>query len=134
MSFTPEFIRNIKEWVVRQKEVLKRAKESIDKLKDADRLELLMASQTACHVIEETLKGFLNWFKSPNVTTVMPKEMLKEVQEKLWNLMIEFLELDIEHTSKFLEYITKEKVTTIPALLLTKPSEEEERRLSYYHS
>jgi hypothetical protein len=123
MAFQPEFLANIHAWVESQKKLLELAKQSLENLKDADRLTLLTASRTACYHISRTIKGFDNWLNNPAITTVMPKEMLKEVQEKLWKIMLEIIEFDIKHTSQFLDYITKEKIIAIPSLLI--PKEEE---------
>jgi hypothetical protein len=123
MAFQPEFFVNLYDWVEKQKKLLELAKQSLENLKDADRLTLLTSSRTACYHISRTLKGFDNWLNNPAITTVMPKEMLKEIQEKLWDIMLKIIEFDIKHTSQFLDYITKEKITTIPSLLI--PKEEE---------
>jgi hypothetical protein len=123
MAFQPEFLANTHAWVESQKKLLELAKQSLENLKDADRLTLLTASKTACYHISRTIKGFDNWLNNPAITTVMPKEMLKEVQEKLWKIMLEIIEFDIKHTSQFLDYITKEKIIAIPSLLI--PKEEE---------
>jgi hypothetical protein len=123
MAFQPEFFVNIHDWVEKQKKLLELIKQSLENLKDADRLTLLTASRTACYHISRTIKGFDNWLNNPAITTVMPKEMLKEIQEKLWDIMMKIIEFDIKHTSQFLDYITKEKITTIPSLLI--PKEEE---------
>jgi hypothetical protein len=125
MAYHPEFLANLYNWVEQQKKLLELIKQSLENLKDADRLTLLTASRTACYHISRTIKGFDNWLNNPAITTVMPKEMLKEIQEKLWDIMMKIIEFDIKHTSQFLDYITKEKITAIPSLLI--PKEEEER-------
>jgi hypothetical protein len=75
--------------------------------------------------IEGTIKGFENWLNNPAITTIMPQSMLKEIQEKIWKIMIELIEFDAKHTSDFLNYIKdKEKISTIPSLLLREEKEE----------
>ncbi|MDT7864960.1 MAG: DUF2153 family protein [Thermoproteota archaeon] len=125
MTFSAAFMRSMQEWVEEQKRILELAKKSMDSFKDADRLALLIAARTACQHISRTIKGFENWLNNPAITTVMPQSMLKEIQEKIWKIMIELIEFDAKHTSDFLNYIKdKEKISTIPSLLLREEREE----------
>ena len=115
-AFGPGFIRSMSEWVEEQKVLLKLAKKA--EFKDADRLTLMLAARTACNHIMRTIKGFDNWLQNPAIVSVMPEEMLREVQSKLWDIMLRLIEFDVKHTSEFVEYVSKKGGEEIPRLLM----------------
>jgi hypothetical protein len=117
LSVNYGFIRHILEWVEEQKKVLELARASLEKLENADRLTLLTASRQAIFIIQRTLKGFENWLNSPTITTIMPEEMLKEVQKNLWDLMFKIVEFDIKHSSEYVEKLKEGKISTYPLLM-----------------
>jgi hypothetical protein len=117
LSINFGFIRHILEWVEEQKKLLELARASLEKLENADRLTLLTASRQAIFIIQRTLKGFENWLTSPTITTIMPEEMLKEVQKTLWDLMFKIVEFDIKHSSEYIEKLKEGKISTYPLLI-----------------
>jgi len=76
-------------------------------LRDADRLELILASRMAFRHMIRTLEAFDRWLQDPFIVGHMPREMLEDVQRKAWDLLKQLLELDINHTSQFKEYFAK---------------------------
>jgi hypothetical protein len=117
LSINYGFVRHILEWVEEQKKVLELARASLEKLENADRLTLLTAARQAIYIIQRTLKGFENWLTSPTITTIMPEEMLKEVQKNLWDLMFKIVEFDIKHSSEYVEKLKEGKISTYPLLM-----------------
>lgn len=121
----PPIIQNIESWVNSQKKFLEYVKKSESELEAADRLSLIIAARAACSQIARTIKGFDAWLQNPLIIGLMPLEMVKEVQEKLWSIMKIITEFDIQHTEKYGEYLKKviEQGKVIPPL----PLEEEEQ-------
>ena len=76
-------------------------------MRDADRLELILASRMAFRHMIRTLEAFDRWLQDPFIVGHMPREMLEDVQRKAWDLLKQLLELDINHTSQFKEYFAK---------------------------
>jgi len=101
------FVSNLDQWVEAQKLVLSSALKVEDQLKDADRLELILATRMAFRHMIRTLEAFDRWLQDPFIVGHMPREMLEEVQRKAWDLLKQLLELDISHTSQFKEYFAK---------------------------
>lgn len=124
MAFSTAFIRSMQEWVEEQKKILDVAKKNLESFKNADRLTLLIASRTACQHISRTIKGFENWLQNPAIISLMPQDMLKEIHEKIWKLMIELVEFDAKHTNEFLLFVKNQEKITIPSLLLKEEKEE----------
>jgi|ECHnycMinimDraft_1075156.scaffolds.fasta_scaffold00029_25 hypothetical protein len=124
MAFSQAFIRSMQEWVTEQKKVLELARKNMDSFKNADRLTLLIASRTACQHISRTIKGFENWLQNPAIITVMPKEMLQEIHEKIWKIMIELIEFDAKHTGDFLEFLKDKEKVDVSSLLIREEKED----------
>ncbi len=101
------FLPNLDAWVRKQKEVLASFKKAEEKLKEADRLDLIVLSRAAFQHMIRTLSAFDQWLQEPFVISHMPKEMLLDVWETVRKLLYELLELDIRHTSGFKEYVEK---------------------------
>ncbi|MDT7891811.1 MAG: DUF2153 family protein [Thermoproteota archaeon] len=120
MAFNETFVRSMQDWVNEQKKILEIAVKSFESknYKEADRLNLLLASRTACQHISRTIKGFENWLQNPAIISVMPKEMLEEIYVKIWKLMIELIEFDIKHTSDFLNHVKDKQKLDISSLLI----------------
>ncbi|MEM2136804.1 MAG: DUF2153 family protein [Candidatus Methanomethylicia archaeon] len=120
----PAIIQNIESWVDSQKKFLDYVKKSEKELDGADRLSLVIASRAACSQITRTIKGFDAWLQNPLIIGLMPPEMLKEIQEKLWSIMMQLTEFDVQHTQKYGDYLKKviEQGKSIPLI----PMEEEE--------
>jgi len=125
----PDMIKRLELWIEDQKRFLEYTKISLKELEKADRLTLMIAARTACSQIIRTIKGFDGWLQNPLVIGLMPYEMLKEIQEKLWKIMFEITNFDIKHTSEYKEYL--KKVISEKKILPPIPPREEERRMSY---
>jgi len=127
MSLTSSFLGNLDEWVKMQKKMLETVKKVEEELKNSDRLDLIVATRTAFQHIMKTIKAFDQWLQDPIIISHMPREYLVEVQERVWRILEELLELDIEHTSKFKEHMEKLiREGKVNPLLWAKPSESEE--------
>ena len=127
MSLTGSFLGNLDEWVKMQKKMLETVKKVEEELKKSDRLDLIVATRTAFQHIMKTIKAFDQWLQDPIIISHMPREYLVEVQERIWRILEELLELDIEHTSKFKEHMEKLiREGKVNPLLWAKPSESEE--------
>lgn len=127
------FLGHLEEWVKMQKRMLEALHQAEEQLKKGDRLSLVIASRTAFQHMIKTLKAFDQWLQDPLIVNHMPEDMLREVQEKSWELLRRLLELDIKHTSEFRELMNKlVKEGKISPLLWSVPSrrEEEPRRPS----
>jgi hypothetical protein len=101
------FVSNLDQWVEAQKLVLSSVLRVEGQLRDADRLELILASRMAFRHMIRTLEAFDRWLQDPFIVGHMPREMLEDVQRKAWDLLKQLLELDINHTSQFKEYFAK---------------------------
>jgi len=120
------FFGNLEEWVKMQKSMLETMRKVDAMLKNADRLDLIVASRTAFQHIMRTIRAFDQWLQDPLIISHMPKEFLVEVRERIWKILEELLLLDIEHTSKVKEHLEKlMKEGKINPLLWSRPSEEE---------
>ena len=120
------FFGNLEEWVKMQKSMLETMRKVDARLKNADRLDLIVASRTAFQHIMRTIRAFDQWLQDPLIISHMPKEFLVEVRERIWKILEELLLLDIEHTSKVKEHLEKlMKEGKINPLLWSRPSEEE---------
>ncbi|HIQ04008.1 MAG TPA: DUF2153 domain-containing protein [Desulfurococcales archaeon] len=116
------FYGHLTEWVKMQKKILETIEKVREELKDADRLSLIIATRTAFQHIMRTIKAFDQWLQDPFVINHMPREMILEVQERVWKILKDILELDIKHTSEFRDYISKlAKEGKLSPLLWAKP-------------
>ncbi|MEM0084615.1 MAG: DUF2153 family protein [Candidatus Methanomethylicia archaeon] len=129
----PPIIQNIESWVNSQKRFLEYVKKSEGELEAADRLSLIIAARAACSQIARTIKGFDAWLQNPLIIGLMPLEMVKEVQEKLWSIMKIITEFDIQHTEKYGEYLKKviEQGKIIPPLPLEEEEQQPQQQLTY---
>ncbi|MCX8168805.1 MAG: DUF2153 domain-containing protein [Candidatus Methanomethylicia archaeon] len=129
----PAIIQNIESWIDSQKKFLDYIKKSERDLDGADRLSLVIASRAACSQIARTIKGFDAWLQNPLIIGLMPLEMIKEIQERLWFIMKQLTEFDITHTEKYGEYLKKvlEQGKTIPPIPMEEEEEKERQQLTY---
>jgi hypothetical protein len=104
---TRVFLANLDQWVETQKTVLASMLKVEEQLKEADRLELILATRMAFRHMIRTLEAFDRWLQDPFIVGHMPREMLEEVQRRAWELLKQLLELDIEHTSQFRDHVAK---------------------------
>lgn len=107
LGVTRAFLANLEQWVEVQKAVLASMVKAGDQFKEADRLELILAARAAFKHMIRTLEAFDKWLQDPFIIAHMPREMLEGVQRESWDIMKRLLELDIEHTTQFKEYVGK---------------------------
>ncbi|MCS7139218.1 MAG: DUF2153 domain-containing protein [Candidatus Nezhaarchaeota archaeon] len=127
------FIKSLTEWVESQKKILEGTKDALKDLEQADRLMLILAARSACYHIARTIRGFDSWLQNPMVIGLMPAEMAKEVQQKLYEIMFMLMEFDVKHTSDFVELLSKMmEEGKLPKILFERVERKEEaRRLPY---
>ncbi|MEM4535343.1 MAG: DUF2153 family protein, partial [Desulfurococcaceae archaeon] len=101
------FYENLESWVKKQLEVKSLFMKAEEAYREADRLTLITLSRLAFQHMERTIEAFDNWLKDPLITTHMPREMLVDLWEKLRQIFYLLIDLDVEHTSKFSEYLRK---------------------------
>lgn len=135
MMYQPDraFIKSLTEWVESQKKILEGTKDALKDLEQADRLMLILAARSACYHIARTIRGFDSWLQNPMVIGLMPAEMAKEVQQKLYEIMFMLMEFDVKHTSDFVELLSKMmEEGKLPKILFERVERKEEaRRLPY---
>ncbi len=102
-----DFFPNLDAWINRQKEVKESFMKAEENYTDADRLELILLSRQAFQHMIRTIEAFDQWLQEPMVIAHMPREMLVELWSQLREIFYKLLDLDINHTSKFQEYIRK---------------------------
>lgn len=101
------FVSHLAEWVKLQKTLLETVKKLNDNIKKGDRLTLIIATRTAFQHMMRTIKAFDQWLQDPFIIEHMPRDMLEEVWNNIFDIMLKLLELDIKHTSQFKELILK---------------------------
>jgi len=101
------FASHLTEWVKLQKTLLETVKKLNDSIKKGDRLTLIIATRTAFQHIMRTIKAFDQWLQDPFIIEHMPREMLEEVWNNIFDILLKLLELDIKHTSQFRDLIIK---------------------------
>lgn len=111
-------ISRLENWVRDQKRFMSELEKFGEHINQQDRLALLLSAQAMLYYIERTLKDFESWLSNPLITSIMPVEILKELEERLRKIAIEFIKLDIEHTSKYTEMLRKlEHENIVPEIL-----------------
>jgi len=112
-------IRRLEKWVADQKRFVTELERYGEYISGSeDRLSLLYSAQAMLMYIERTLKDFESWLNNPVITSIMPTELLKELEERLRKIVIEFVKLDIDHTSKYTELLKKlSSEQTVPEIL-----------------
>lgn len=127
------FVSHLAEWVKLQKTLLETVKKLNDNIKKGDRLTLIIATRTAFQHIMRTIKAFDQWLQDPFIIEHMPREMLEEVWNNIFDIMLKLLELDIKHTSQFRELILKlAKEDKLNPLLWPKEKRGIERKPTLY--
>lgn len=129
----PPFLRHLLEWVEEQKRILETLRKSEKDLEKADRLMRILAARVACYHISRTIKGFESWLQNPLIIGVMPEEMVKEMQQKLWEIMYMLIEYDIKHTKEYHDFLKKaiEEQKLPPLLFQVREERRREPRLPY---
>ncbi|WP_440059842.1 DUF2153 domain-containing protein [Thermogladius sp. 4427co] len=125
-----DLFSNLESWVKRQIEVKESFKKAESDYKEADRLALILLSRMAFQHMMRTIEAFDQWLKDPAITAHMPREMLVELWEKLRPIFYGLIDLDIEHTSKYSEYLKKLSTEgKLNPLLFWEKGEKEHKRI-----
>lgn len=126
------FVKNLENWVDRQKKIKEMFERAEKEYTEADRLMLITMSRLAFQQMNRTIEAFDQWLKDPMITSHMPREMLIELWSKLREILYGLIDLDIEHTQKFAEHFKKLIETDNVNPLFQVSSEEKEagRRLT----
>jgi len=126
------FYENLELWVKKQEEVKGLFGKAEEEYERADRLTLITLARLAFHQMERTIEAFDNWLKDPMITVHMPREMLVELWTRLRKVLYELIDIDIEHTKKFAEYLkeleTKGLINPLFTARLTSEEEKRQRR------
>ncbi|AFZ70866.1 hypothetical protein Calag_1144 [Caldisphaera lagunensis DSM 15908] len=106
-----EFLKNLDRWISMQQAVLDTFKENYPKVRDSDRLDIIVNTRIAFNHMIRTLKAFDDWLQDPFITTNAPKELLLQVWDRTINILQQLILMDIEHTSsmrKMLDELSRE--------------------------
>ncbi|MGC8566326.1 MAG: DUF2153 family protein [Caldisphaera sp.] len=106
-----DFLKNLDRWITMQQAVLDSFKESYPKVRDSDRLDIIIHTRIAFNHIIRTLKAFDDWLQDPFITTNAPKDLLIQVWDQTINVLQEILKMDIGHTTqmrKTIDELSKE--------------------------
>ncbi|MCX8195715.1 MAG: DUF2153 domain-containing protein [Acidilobaceae archaeon] len=93
------FSRNLEEWIARQKMMLETLKNADARVRNSDRLEIIIHTRLVFDYMIKTLKAFDNWLQDPFISSNIPRDLLLEVWSTSLELAEELLKLDIKHTS-----------------------------------
>ena len=102
-----DFLKSLERWVALQKVVLDNFKSVSDKVKDSDRLEIIIHTRIAFNHMIKTLKAFDDWLQDPFITSNIPRDELMKIWDRTLSLLEALLKMDIEHTSFVKESIEK---------------------------
>ena len=94
-----DFLGNLDRWVQLQKLMLDNFKKIDSKVRDSDRLDIIIYTRIAFNHMIKTLKAFDDWLQDPFITSNIPREALLEVWETTMKIFEMLLQLDIKHTS-----------------------------------
>lgn len=112
------FLRNLDSWVEDQRRALEIIRKYRESLESRDRLEMVLTLRFICQRMLKTVKGFDTWLHSPFIVGPMPLEVIREVREKLLNIMLRMLEISIKHVEEYRDYVEKmlqnKTILTVP--------------------
>ena len=95
-----ELVANLERWVKVQEAMLSSIEENAGRVKNGDRLELILSIRTLFNNLVRTLKAFDNWLQDPFIVSQIPREALIEVWEETLKAYKIMVSLDIKHTSE----------------------------------
>lgn len=111
-------VNRLEGWIYGQKKLLDDLNKYGDYASSQDRFALLLSAQAMLFYIERTVKDFESWLSNPLITSVMTIDMLKELEEKLRQIAVSFIQVDVEHTGSYMELLKKMDVeNAVPELL-----------------
>ena len=130
------FVRSLERWVALQRVMLDNFRKADERMKDADRLEIIIHTRIAFNHIIKTLRAFDDWLQDPFISSNIPKDLLIDVWSTTLKIMELLLELDIRHTSQVKELIEEasREGRISPLLMHFRDLGREERRGGEGHS
>ncbi|MCE4611522.1 MAG: DUF2153 family protein [Desulfurococcales archaeon] len=93
------FVRSLERWVTLQRMILDNFKKADERVREADRLEIIIHTRIAFNHLIKTLKAFDDWLQDPFISSNIPRDLLIEVWDTTLKITEMLLELDIKHTS-----------------------------------
>ncbi len=93
------FVRSLERWVTLQRMILENFKKADERVRNADRLEIIIHTRIAFNHLIKTLKAFDDWLQDPFISSNIPRDLLLEVWDTTLKITELLLELDIKHTS-----------------------------------
>lgn len=102
-----EFTRSLERWVSMQRVMLENFKQIDEKVRESDRLDIIIHTRLLFNHMMRTLKAFDDWLQDPFISSNIPKELLVEVWSTTLKLAETLLELDMKHTSEMRNIIEK---------------------------
>lgn len=101
------FSRSLEEWVAMQKVMLENFRNIDARVKNSDRLDIIIHTRLIFNHMMRTLKAFDDWLQDPFISSNIPRDLLLEVWSTSLELAEELLKLDIKHTSEVRNIIEK---------------------------
>lgn len=102
-----EFVRSLERWVAVQKVILENFKQIDERIRNSDRLDIIIHTRLAFNHVIRTLRAFDDWLQDPFISSNIPRDLLLEVWSTSLKLVETLLELDIKHTSEVKNIIEK---------------------------
>ncbi|MCS7106951.1 MAG: DUF2153 domain-containing protein [Acidilobaceae archaeon] len=101
------FSRSLEEWIAMQKVMLENFKNIDARVRNSDRLDIIIHTRLVFNHMMRTLKAFDDWLQDPFISSNIPRELLLEVWSTSLELAEELLKLDVKHTSEVRNIIEK---------------------------
>ncbi|MEM0366430.1 MAG: DUF2153 family protein [Acidilobaceae archaeon] len=100
-------MRSLERWVAVQKVILENFKQIDERIRNSDRLDIIIHTRLAFNHVIRTLRAFDDWLQDPFISSNIPRDLLLEVWSTSLKLVETLLELDIKHTSEVKSIIEK---------------------------
>jgi hypothetical protein len=84
-------------WIERTQKTVDRL-QKIKKKREMDRLEIITALRFCFGALSQSLGGWMQWVNSPEIMSQFSREELLEMNDKLIDMVIEFVEYDRDIT------------------------------------
>jgi hypothetical protein len=86
-------------WIQRSEKTLESLKESSNQ-KNQDRLDLVKSMRYAFSALGQSLAGWMQWVNSPEIMSTFSQEELQEMNDKIMDMVENFIKYDIEVTNE----------------------------------
>jgi len=107
LEYLESMIKRLEQWLEDQKRVIAELDNHGKAMSTSDRYDLLLSAQAMLGYIARILKDFESWLSNPLITSAMPLDMLRRLEEMLRNVAKQFIEVDIAHTSEYKELLER---------------------------